>query len=479
MADGKKQAVVIVHGIGEQRPMDTVREFVKTVWAKDHELENARFWSKPSEVSQSFEQRRLTTDYATIKTSVNNAQTSRVDFYEYYWAHHTVGTSLQQLKDWLSSLLFRSPFHYPKPLLPIWCIIWGLILVTFVVMITLNWPNANETVAPASVTLWSVLRVGGIILMPIIAGSLLVLLVNYLGDVARYVTSSPSNIPIRQAIRKGGVELIESIVNSGKYDRIVLVGHSLGTIISYDILIQLWARQNKFKNPNKKALGLSAKAISLIEQLETIVPQTHQKLYRQTQNQLFHQLQQDCEEAGGTAKSQHQPWLISDFVTLGSPLTYADFLLFKNSENFTLRKLDREYPTSPPVKEEGHFYYSEGKNKFLHHGAVFAPVRWTNIYSPHFKLLGGDIISGPLSAAFNTPDTDGTASDVVDLVTPIKDIAVTGEVPGMFSKWLTHTNYWKWHPDFNDPARVPEHILILRDALDLKKQHFTLSSDSE
>lgn len=59
MANSLKQAVVLVYGIGEQRPMDTVREFVKSVWVKDQGLDNTRYWNKPSEISGSFEHRRL------------------------------------------------------------------------------------------------------------------------------------------------------------------------------------------------------------------------------------------------------------------------------------------------------------------------------------------------------------------------------------------------------------------------------------
>jgi len=35
MLKDKKQAVLLIHGIGEQRPMDTLRGFVETVWTSD------------------------------------------------------------------------------------------------------------------------------------------------------------------------------------------------------------------------------------------------------------------------------------------------------------------------------------------------------------------------------------------------------------------------------------------------------------
>ena len=76
-----KQAVLLIHGIGEQRPMDNLRDFVTTVWASDnkvhHRFAKPRVFSKPDEISGSFELRRLTT------TSDRNGVLT--DFYEFYW----------------------------------------------------------------------------------------------------------------------------------------------------------------------------------------------------------------------------------------------------------------------------------------------------------------------------------------------------------------------------------------------------------
>ena len=45
-------------------------------------------------------------------------------------------------------------------------------------------------------------------------------------------------------------------------------------------------------------------------------------------------------------------WLVSDFVTLGSPLSAADVLVAKDDDDFRLRKAYRELPTSPPWLEK-------------------------------------------------------------------------------------------------------------------------------
>jgi hypothetical protein len=78
-----KQAVVLIHGIGEQVPMDTLRGFVEAVWTSDSSLRRPRVpaqaWSKPDAISGDFELRRLTT--------AQNRDGKRTDLFEFYWAH--------------------------------------------------------------------------------------------------------------------------------------------------------------------------------------------------------------------------------------------------------------------------------------------------------------------------------------------------------------------------------------------------------
>jgi hypothetical protein len=76
-----------------------------------------------------------------------------------------------------------------------------------------------------------------------------------------------------------------------------------------------------------------------------------------------------------------------------------------------------------------------------HHAAVFAPVRWTNIFAPCHYVLKGDIVGGPVAPIFGPG---------------VKDVELTGEVGSM---WLAHTHYW-------DQGRKDEHHLaVLRNAL--------------
>ena len=69
-----KQAVFLIHGIGEQKPMDTLRRFPDAVLGSGATGQIA-YRSKPDRISELFELRRLSTVGRT-----------RTDFYEYYWA---------------------------------------------------------------------------------------------------------------------------------------------------------------------------------------------------------------------------------------------------------------------------------------------------------------------------------------------------------------------------------------------------------
>ena len=66
-----KIAVVVIHGMGEQKPMQTLRSFVESAWQRDKDLFRGLtpkvdhspwdVWSKPDHMSGSAELRRITT----------------------------------------------------------------------------------------------------------------------------------------------------------------------------------------------------------------------------------------------------------------------------------------------------------------------------------------------------------------------------------------------------------------------------------
>jgi hypothetical protein len=68
-----------------------------------------------------------------------------------------------------------------------------------------------------------------------------VIVLGTIGDAARYLNPDPSNVQVLIDIRQAGVKLLETLHHRG-YDRIVVVGHSLGSVIGYDILAHTWPK---------------------------------------------------------------------------------------------------------------------------------------------------------------------------------------------------------------------------------------------
>ncbi|HUR33849.1 MAG TPA: hypothetical protein VM032_08635 [Vicinamibacterales bacterium] len=445
--DGVRQAVVVIHGIGEQQPGDTLSSLVKSgvLSAEDGDQE---LWVKPDRFSDSFELREV-----TLKASRSRPTT---DVYEFYWAHVITDTSLTQVASWLQRLLFR--WRVPAAIRPLWVLAWIAIVATAAVFTASvagfpfgEWLTFGSAVAGAAAVLWRFLG------QPIA--------INFIGDAARYLRPKPANIAHRQAIRQAGVLLIEKLHHANRYDRIVVLGHSLGSVIAYDILTHAWIRlHTEHRRPGHASfLEVTAveRAVGTALSVDQIQELQHAAWRRQRANT--------------------QPWLITDFVTVGSPLTYADFLIGNDSAAFKRATDDRILPTAPPVTEfeegSGHRRITfdrpyrdalTGTNltfKLFHHGAPFAVTRWTNIF---FKTrlfgLGGDIIGGPVAG---------------QLGPWVKDVPL--DSPGF---GFTHTSYWtavKGSRDHFGALRDALRLDLRRPLLDLLKQipAFALVEDGE
>lgn len=424
-----KQAVLLIHGIGEQRPMDTLRGFVDAVWSSDakvhHEHVEARLWSKPDHVSRSFELRRLTTS--------KNAEGVRTDFYEFYWAHLMQGTEYGHLFSWARNLLWRRPGSVPRHLRSVY---W-LLIAAIVVAATLGLyavvtvaSDGQGVLSPWLSTLVS------IAILPIVG----VVLKNVVGDAARYLHVAPENIQSRHEIRQAGVELLNSLAG-GEYDRVIVVGHSLGSVIGYDILYHAWARVHA------KKLNDAADTTSLdeVERLAIAPEQEGSQGEFGAAQRAYHK----------EIRANGNPWCVSDFITLGSPLAHAALLLAENSNDLRLKQSARELPTCPPSVERTErggqpltrFSYEvkNSKGRVPHHAALFAATRWTNLYFPCRFILRGDVVGGPLAHLFGWG---------------VRDVPVTTSLRQGF---LSHTHYWSQPESSSGDTHIDE----LRKAVNL------------
>jgi hypothetical protein len=467
----KKIAVVITHGIGEQIPMETLRGFVEAAWVTDRDVQcpapggerSEDTWIKPDEVTGSLELRRITTRWTKPKEPPENpdGRGPRVDFFEFYWADLAEGTTVQEVWDWLRTLLW--PRQVPQPLVGAWLLLWlaTVIVITLSLLAMSPWPGG----------LWH-----GIFAVAALAvGWVMQYVVSpYLGEVARYVRAEPRNIAMRRAIRERGLKLLNDLHASGDYNRIIFVAHSLGTIIAYDLISLFWAvREQDLR------IGEGVDAFRKLRAVETAAhelaegPPAKQSAYRDAQRAFRLALRSGAQQNDGTKRElpPDQEWLISDLVTLGSPLTHAAFLLARDRDDLADKIKSWLFPTNPPQFQKIEFeqqkkidagrdppgrdvlgpeaglfsYFVADRQWAMHHAAPFAAVRWTNIHDPHQMIFRGDIISGPLAPVFGVGIRD------IDLK------ALRGQ-----SRHFSHTLYWTPNAGGSNA-----HIGALRKAIDL------------
>lgn len=424
-----KQAVVLIHGIGEQKPMSTLRSFVGAVLDPLQDGEDA-YWSKPDRMSESFELRRL---------QARGRPTTH--FYEYYWAYNVEGTTTWQVLAWLLSLIRRTGKNVPEASRSLWIVartMTGLLAVLTAMGVLSRMRD------------WFITqKVFGIIwvLVSAIALVLHFILVYYIGDAARYCSANPQNIRLRQTIRSQGLSLLRTLHESGEYDRIIVVGHSLGSVIGYDLISRLWQEYNEKypglqNNPETQAAIRTAMKEKASPQpvLRNVISQVGEALSDKSSKEDIEKFQKAQIDLWSELRGMGNPWLISDFITLGSPLVHAMLLLAESEDDFESRKRQREFPTCPPQHDAKGYAYSDpqpvevGEGKkftplFLHHAAPFAMTRWTNLYFPAFFGLFGDFVGGRLRPVLGNG---------------IKDLRVRTRSWGGLAQYTlkAHTSYW-------------------------------------
>lgn len=399
-------AVVVIHGIGEQRPLATLRGFVEGVLA--NETKDPKFFNKPDRLADTYEVRKL-----------QNRRRPRVHFFEYYWAYKAEGTHFAHVFQWARSLLFRWPSRdrVPPHLRFLFALSWLTILTAAVAVFL----GVGHFVSDLGEKFFSPVLP---MVTAIIMGVINLVLLSYVGDAARYLSASPTNIRMRQAIRSDGVKLLRSLHEKG-YGRIVVVGHSLGSVIAFDILRQAWAEYcDTYASPHRtnqpalaevERVGMELTKISgKMEQAacEGIDPST----LRRALDEMCVEFQRAQAQLWMELRDLGSPWRVTDLVTLGSPLAHAAVLMADDVPDLRKRQQERELPTCPPAPDKisadevayafrwHEFTHrdAEGtyKLRWLHSGGVFACTRWTNLYFPAWLGIFGDLVGGPLSSVF-------------------------------------------------------------------------------
>ncbi len=338
-----------------------------------------------------------------------------------------------------------------------------------------------------------------------------------LGDAARYFRDHPSNEDESRHIRKIVIDKLRKLHeldDQGEplYARVIVIGHSLGSLIGYDALNHFWAETQKklsvgairdcqtCRARNTAALALEKAAHELVS-LEAVHGETLVKAncrpmlaaYRTAQWELGRHLRSPLtsdhhahlRESSGP---RSEPvWLVSDFITVGSPLASVSFLAERAGQRegptapdsvltqddvrvlaswFGSKLADREYPSCPPLPQTTaaqdpillfsdyplRYALRKGGNdtgrRYLHHAAAFGPTRWTNVY------FENDLAGGPVSGQLGR--------GILDV-----QVRVAPPTPRYFVSLYPHSSYWEESPikHLREPALRSRQVLA--DLVDL------------
>lgn len=343
--------------------------------------------------------------------------------------------------------------------------------------------------------LWGVYSAGVTLVVTLFAGFILsriaadAFLTPVMTDSARYFSREPQHVVARQRIREAGVRLLDKLHDKDSgYERIIVVAHSLGTAVGYELLLDYWSRQCGAYVMNEgdavhRALADVERATHALNAATTQGDrEAGQKSLSIAQRHFSHALSEMTVTPTSHGHEEGKTWLITDFITLGSPLTHASLLLADSRKDLWEKQRERTLAACPPITfdDAGNVDLQKGHLSFVGwdlkrrpmHSALFAAVRWTN----HFFKTGdwivqGDVIGGPvgppvLSNARQTlPPEDicgGLGRGVLD-----REVDRSGT-----GKLFAHNEYWRSDLDTAKLCACleqskPQHIAALIEALDL------------
>lgn len=466
MSNEVRQAIVIVHGMGEQRPLETLKGFIDAALPGPP----SELHSRPDKVTDSYEARRY---LAERKPKNRNAQEiyAQTEVYEFHWAHMMQGNRLDDMWSTFRRVLFALPNQVPSGLRVVWALFWLGVALT----VWAFWAGPLSDLGLLDVTgdegIARVIRT--LIGSSLITSALIYVITKMLPswmtknfvDVVRYLDTSARSYDARRNIRKGMVELLDGLHKAKdsdgdpRYQRIILVAHSLGAYIAYDGIAYLWTRMNKLHagahkqepppppDPSNTPDGLAeleaaAQVLLDAEQMGRKATTQQVKTYREAQRNLWLGL-----------RKNGNPWIITDFVTAGTPMYMADRIYTKNEKEFRERASLTELPRCPPVSDDASgeplkYTWKNGSRKVLYHGAPFAVVRWTNVWFPPALGFFGDWFGGPLARLYGYG---------------IQDVPLKGNKPKQLIPAWAHTLYF----DFPEDEGADSVTGVLQEAFDL------------
>ncbi len=229
-------ALIIIHGIGQQSPFETLDQFCRGIIA--HRQFQVSHTEHKIEAISNNKGDSYIDSYVRIHLKENN-RLAFLDVYEYYWANLTerqITTS--EIGEWIAQTLkgAKKAYHNTPELHSIaakqkkdyWYKLTGLLykgmfiyrLLRILHFLIPNWLKSLKRAIEKKSEY---------------------VLISFVGDIAIYtgMDVKSKNFTIRSAILKGAVTLLKEITAKKVYKKVLIAGHSLGSVIAYDTLNKL------------------------------------------------------------------------------------------------------------------------------------------------------------------------------------------------------------------------------------------------
>lgn len=260
----KKTAFLVIHGAGRHRPFQAVDSFARgfrqalRIW--NPQLERTVDWQHKL---QSHKGRESPWIESSISLALNEDQV--LDFYEYYWDCYMVRTvTMKDILEWLDTTSAGAREFYKH--LPQKAEDYENMGVDVFGDGEFNRRGYRVILGAFSPILKHRVLMGDIMHCLLGRGwlpeTIKNKIIDMVGDVVIYTQSDvrSANYDIRKKMLDGAVEELKLLLANDRYQQIVVVGHSLGSIIAYDALERVVLEMNVAGSPlyeqPQKIMGL-------------------------------------------------------------------------------------------------------------------------------------------------------------------------------------------------------------------------------
>lgn len=247
----RNTAFVVIHGIGEQSPFETLDAFASNI------TEYFKKQGALPKLRHLIERRRSANGkpWEESYVRIDLARHSPIDVHEFYWAYVTEEEiSVPEVWRWVEQTLAATKTFYREN---------EDLYLKFKERrgsrhFSLGWVAWLLRISTILYPLWMagklLLKLSGIFSRATWISSILSwlgqktrwVIVGYLGDIAIYTTTDEKSkyYRIRQEILEESQALLEEVLNNPQYDRVIVAGHSLGSVIAYDTLNRINIKAN-------------------------------------------------------------------------------------------------------------------------------------------------------------------------------------------------------------------------------------------